>query len=322
LGDVVVVEAVGDVAAVALAVDEPEVGLRIVAAIWRYWQLTSQHAEGAMWARDLLAHPAADGDPRVRIGGLAAAGGLGYWANDFVTARSAYDQRLGLAEELGDEAAIAEAHYDVGFIGMVDQDIEFLRLHEAIALASFERLGATDGIVRARQALVLGHFLDREYEQARALEVLNLAEFQRSGSRYRMADSLALLSVASVLSGDVAGGRDYLERSGRLASSVLSEQVAGLVIASHIALRAERLEDGARLAGAAQAITDETGVTNATLRILHVPDPLDLARESIGEGAEGWIAEGRSMTLDIAIALARRVIADDGNGPGGERPPG
>jgi predicted ATPase len=295
----------------SLTVDEPEVGLRIVAASWRYWQLTSQHAEGAAWAKELLAHPLAGRDPRVRIGGLTAAGGLGYWANDFAAARAAYDERLRLAEELGDETAIAEAHYDIGFIGMVDQDIEFLRRHETIALESFERLGAADGIVRARQALVLGHFLDREYAQARELEVLNLAEFKRTGSRYRIADSFALLSVASILSGDVQAGRDYLDQSGRLVSAVLSDQIAGLVVTSLFALRSGRAEVGAQLAGAARAITDETGVTNATLRILHVPDPVELARESAGADADRWIAEGRSMALQDALALARRIIAGE-----------
>jgi hypothetical protein len=98
-------------------------------------------------------------------------------------------------------------------------------------------------------------------------------------------------------------------------SSVLSDQIAGLVVASLFALRSGRADEGARLAGAARAITAETGVTNATLRILHVPDPLDLARESLGAKADGPIAEGRAMTLEDALALARRIIArvDEGS---------
>ena len=171
--------------------------------------------------------------------------------------------------------------------------------------------------MRARQALVLGHFLEREYQQARALEVLNLAEFKRSGSRYRIADSFALLSVASILSGDVQAGRDYLDQSGRLASSVLSDQIAGLVVASLLAIRSGRADAGSQLAGAARAITEETDVTNATLRILHVPDPIELARESLGADADRWIAEGRSMTLEDALALARRIIAREDDGSSG-----
>jgi hypothetical protein len=177
----------------------------------------------------------------------------------------------------------------------------------------FERLGSADGAVRARQALVLVHFLRGEYPEARALEVLNLAEFERVGSRLRVSDSLMLLAVASIFSDDLAAGRDYLTRSLRLTSGVLTDQVAGLVASSHLALRAGREEDGARLAGAAEAVTEATGVTNAALEILHVQDPAEVVRERLGERAEPLLADGRAMSLDEALALAR-TLATPSNG--------
>ena len=291
----------------SLSNDEPDVGLRIFGATWRFWQQTSQFAEGANWARDLLAHPGVDRDPVVRLGGLAAQGGIGYWANDFETTRAAYTERLRLADELGDERAIAEAHYDLGFMGVVDEDVPFLQRHESIALEIFERLGVPDGVVRARQALVLVQFLRGDYAEARALEVLNLAQFERVGARFRISDSLMLLAVASIFSDDLDAGRDYLTRSLRLTSGVLTDQVAGLVIASHFALRAGLDEDAARLAGAARAITAETGVTNAALKILHVPDPADLVRERFGDRADPFLEEGRTMSFDEAVLLARSL---------------
>ena len=123
-------------------------------------------------------------------------------------------------------------------MGVVDQDVVFLREHETIALEMFERIGSADGVVRARQALVLVHFLRGEYAEARALEVLNLAEFERVGSRLRVSDSLMLLAVAAIFSDDLDAGRDYLIRSVRLTSGVLTDQIAGLVASSHLALRA------------------------------------------------------------------------------------
>jgi predicted ATPase len=291
----------------SLTVDDPVVGLRIIAATWRYWQQTSQFAEGANWARDLLAHPLARGDIRVRIDALAAQGGIAYWANDFPTTRAAYTERLELAEELGDELAIAEAHYDLGFVGVIDNDVDFLQAHEAIALEIFERLGVHSGVVRARQASVLVHFLRGEYREARDLEVLNLAQFEKAGARLRMSDSLMLLAVASIFVDDLAAGRDYLTRSLRLTSGVVTDELAGLVVSSHYALRAGHVEDAARLAGAAQAISAETGVTNAALNILHLPDPADLVRQRLGEEAETYLAEGRTMSFDEAVLLARSL---------------
>ena len=59
--------------------------------------------------------------------------------------------------------------------------------------------------------------------------------------------------------------------------------------------------------GAAQAISLETGVTNAALNILHLPDPADLVRERLGEQAEAFLAEGRAMSFDEAVLLARSL---------------
>ncbi len=297
----------------SLTVDEPALGLRIVAAIWRFWQLRSQLGEGASWARELLAHPLAGADAMVRIGALTAQGGIAYWANDFATTRAAYTERLELAEGLGDEHEIAEAHYDLGFMGVVDEDIAFLQEHETIALDMFERLGDHDGAVRARQALVLVHFLRGDYAEARALEVFNLEQFERTGARLRVSDSLMLLAVASIFSDDLDAGRDYLTRSDRLTSGVLTSQIAGLVVASHLALRAGQEDDAARLAGAAQAITEETGVTNAALKILHVADPAELVRERLGPRAEPLLAEGRALSLDEALALGASIAAPAGS---------
>ena len=291
----------------SLAVDEPDVGLRIIATTWRYWQLTSQFAEGAMWARDLLTHPLATRDALVRIGALAAQGGIAYWANDFATTRAAYSERLRLAEELGDELALAEAHYDLGFVGVVDNDVDFLQEHETIALEIFERLGVHNGVVRARQAGVLVHFLRGEYHEARELEVVNLAQFERAGARLRVSDSLMLLAVASIFMDDLGAGRDYLTRSLRLTSGVVTDELAGLVVSSHYALRAGRVEDAARLAGAAEAVSEETGVTNAALNILHLPDPAELVRQRLGQRAEAFLAEGRAMSFDEAVILARSL---------------
>ena len=150
----------------SLAVDEPVVGLRIMAATWRYWQLTSQFAEGAMWARDLLAHPLATSDIRGPDGGPRCPGRASPTGpTTSPTTRAAYTERLRLAEELGDELALAEAHYDLGFVGVIDNDVDFLQEHETIALEIFERLGVHNGVVRARQASVLVHFLRREYRR-------------------------------------------------------------------------------------------------------------------------------------------------------------
>ena len=167
----------------SLTADEPEVGLRIIAAAWRFWQLSSQLAEGAAWASELLAHPLArtvtrgsgSGRSRRRAGsptGRTISRSVGR------PTRSACDW----PRSLGDDLRHRRGHYDLGFMGVTDQDIAFLQEHETIALEIFERIGLVEGVVRARQALVLVNFLRGDYAEARALEELNLVEFERFGA--------------------------------------------------------------------------------------------------------------------------------------------
>ncbi|MFL5649699.1 MAG: hypothetical protein ACJ777_00295, partial [Chloroflexota bacterium] len=134
-----------------------------------------------------------------------------------------------------------------------------------------------------------------------------LAQFEKAGARLRMSDSLMLLAVASIFIDDLMAAGDYLTRSRRLTSGVITDELAGLVVCSHYALRAGRVEDAARLAGAAEAITVESGVTNAALNVLHLPDPAVLVRERLGERADTYLAEGRAMSLEDAVVLARAL---------------
>ncbi len=67
----------------SLTVGEPEIGLRIATAIWRFWHQKAELREGRAWLTELLAHPAALGDTRVRVRALSPLGGLAYWQNDF-----------------------------------------------------------------------------------------------------------------------------------------------------------------------------------------------------------------------------------------------
>ena len=211
----------------SIASGEPEVGLRILAAIWRYWQLSSQLAEGTAWAAELLAQPSPDGDVLVRIEALSAAAGIAYWAHDFATARD--DLRGTASAGRGTRATISRSPRPTtrsGSWGWSTRTSSSCVTTRRSRLDLFERAGSTDGVLRARQALVMQHFLKGEYAEARALEALDLEEFRRTGARYRMSDSLMLLAVASLFSGDAAASRDYLRQSGRLTSGILTNDVA------------------------------------------------------------------------------------------------
>lgn len=299
------------------------VGARIAAAAWRFWQLRTRLSEGLAWTERLLSDPRSPELPApVRIGLLSADGGLAYWSSSFERTRERYTERLALAERHGDPRLLAEAHYEAGFLGLLDKRPDVLREHEAAALALFEQIGDTAGQLRARQALVLLRFLESDYRGALELESLNLAEFERMGAAYQISDSLMLHAVGWTLTGDLAQARHFLRRSMRLASGVTTDAIAGLTVAAHIALRSDEPEVGARLAGAAAAISAATSTTNAALTVLHLPDAADVARQVLGETeAEARIAEGAALSMEQAVRLAHEVIdAGDETGAGTSAP--
>ncbi len=295
----------------SLANDEADAGLRIMGATWRWFQQRGRLREGLALGIRLLATPTR-GDARVRIGGLAAVGGLAYWTNDFTVAKAAYEERLALAESTGDPVLIADAHYDMGFMAMVAQDGAALREHEQQALDLYLAAGRADAAVRARQALVLGVFLAGEYEQARELELLNLAAFKASGSVFQIADSSTLLSAVQWRVGDMPGAWHWASEGLELFSRIDSATglARALTMAAIILLTDGQPELGATITGTVYRLVREQGVMLAPVEVLHLPDPGHLAVEQLGaERAAELIAAGDPLPLAAVLAQVAAATA-------------
>jgi predicted ATPase/class 3 adenylate cyclase len=285
---------------------EVETGLRIIGSAWRWWQIRARLAEGRDWASRLLAHPSAAGDSIGRVQALAAAGGLAYWSVDYEATRSAYEERLAIAERLGDRHGLAEAHYDLSFVGVVNNDVELLRREATQAVDLFTEVGDRPGVVRSRQALVVGHFLAGDAAEARRLEEENLVAFRSTQSWYRIADSMMLIGAI-----ERSDGRpEQAIESAREALRLMPERVGGSTLGALGVIALVQAESGdveiaARLTGAIRAIQAETGEALAPVTVLHLPHPADAVRARLGEAeAERLMAEGAKLSPDEAIALA------------------
>ena len=290
----------------ALESGEVEVGLMVIGSAWRWWQIRAHLREGRAWAERLLAHPNAAEDSIGRMRGLAALGGLAYWSTDYPTTRRAYVERLALAERIADPRELAEAHYDLSFVGVVEKDLELHRKEAELALAGFTALDDRPGIIRARQALVLAEYLGGNPVAARELEMWNLADFRSTQSWYRVADSLMLLSALERSSGRY----DVALATARDALRTMPERVGGSTLGALGVIAIVQGESGdvelaARLTGAIAAIQSETGEALAPVSVLHLPHPETVVRGRLaGDVADRLIAEGRLLTPEEAIALA------------------
>lgn len=291
----------------SLAHQEPELGLRIMGACWRWYQQRGRLREGRALLATLLARPSDEG--RVRIAGLAAEGSLAYWMDDFAGARAAYDERLALATEIGDPVLMGDAHYDHGFLSMVDSKGDELRAHEQQALDLYASAGREDAVVRARQALVLGVFLVGDFTAAAELEGQNLVAFRKTGSQFQIADSMTLLSAVGFRLGDPATSWQRMVDGLRFFAETDSASglARGLGMAAILQLSHGDPEFGARIAGTTYELMREMGVMLAPVKVLHLPDPGDLAREHFGaERAAELLAAGAAIPV---AAVVEEVLA-------------
>lgn len=162
---------------------QADIGMRLGAALWRFWQIRAHIGEGRAVMADLLALPG-DVDAVVRARALSAAGSLAYWQNDATAATEYYEASVGLRREMGDEAELATGLYDLGHITSVLEQIKNSargRELEMEALEIYRRLG--DPVGEAWLIWALGnnsHFADDSVSAA--------TEFGDSIERFRTLD--------------------------------------------------------------------------------------------------------------------------------------
>jgi predicted ATPase len=149
--------------------DEADTGLRIVGALWRFWHLGGHLSEGRSWAAAVLDLPSAADGTIVRAKARSAGGSLAYWQGDVRAVRVAYEEALAISVDLGDEASLAQATYDLAFAyGLVPKKAQSRRLFET-SRVMFERVGNAVGAADTLWALAMMAGLAGDYPAARNL---------------------------------------------------------------------------------------------------------------------------------------------------------
>jgi len=132
----------------------PEDAMRLCFALWRFWQFRGHLPEGAKWCERALAVSAEGVSPLIRMRALEAAGGIAYWRADFPVAIAAYTQARDISLEHGDDAAQANAIYNLSFsqgVSRTNIALAVTLLREA--LERWERIGDEAGVARASWGL-------------------------------------------------------------------------------------------------------------------------------------------------------------------------
>jgi predicted ATPase/class 3 adenylate cyclase len=293
----------------SLDAGETALALRLVAGLWRFWQMRGYLVEGSQRARRALALPNAGDHPLERADALEAEGGLAWWMGDFEAGVAAYRACLELRKQIGDPRPLAEAYYNLSFplgFGFVLEDQETDEAYELIeqAMRIFTELGDRAGIAKAEWAYLTIGWRDRDFETARGHGEAALPLFRELGDQFMLGWSLYDLGLIDLHDGKLAISRDRLAEA--LAIFRDAKDVSGYTLVldgfAALAMAANELDRAARIAGAVANLERLTGTgLNPANRVLIGYDPSGLRDKPELLGA--W-EEGSRLTIDDAIAYA------------------
>lgn len=183
--------------------DDADAGLRLVAALWKFWHIRSHHTEANRWVT-LVMQLAGDHDPAVRAHVLCGAGWIAVDRSDHVRAKACFDESLALFRSLGDRRGIAEALHGVGTMLQASGcNAEALALFEE-SLQLYRDLDDTEGIGWTLDHLGQSRLGLPDPVGAEALFDASRALFQRLGHAWGSAITLDHLGLADLAQGNHA----------------------------------------------------------------------------------------------------------------------
>jgi tetratricopeptide (TPR) repeat protein len=194
-----------------------ESGLRLVGALWQFWEVRGGHiAEGRVLATSLLGQAGAQQRIPARARALYAAAALAAFQGDREASDQALDESLAIYQELGDKAGQAtvlmgQRYYSMGFN---QKDTAAVRARFEQSLALRRELGDVPGI--AQCLIHLGRLLGRlPGEAARAQHLMEEAlGLQRGlGNKREVAVALENLMWLAADRGDYAAVRPLFEEA-------------------------------------------------------------------------------------------------------------
>ncbi len=291
-----------------------EPGMRLAAALWRFWQIRAHMSEGRQVLAELLDAPG-EVDPATRTRALSAAGSLAYWQNDGPTCIAYYEASLELRRQHGDPADVASGLYDLGHaISCVAamKDPARGRLLELEALDIYRSLGSRMGEAWLVWALGCNAHFDGDNEGAILELGQSIEMFRELGEPFGLAWALTMHGLAATL----VGQREVASRHFREALPIFAEvdDVSGIdSVLEHLARLAAAEGDPRRAVRLAAAAARVRGISeSAIMQMVYAGQPagarplmLDRAKLPLTpEEVEILTREGEAMSTAEAVVYA------------------
>ncbi len=198
----------------ALERQDARLGLRLVAALSRFWEMRGYLTEGREWPEQVLALRGENSDPEFRLlraKVLSSTGVLAYRQSDYETAAALQEESLAIFRELGEQQRVGSALNNLALIAMDQGNYpRATALHEE-SLHLKRMMGDERGIAvsLANLGMIAGAL--GEHDRAVALTEESLVLYRRIGEQWGIAMALTNLGEVARRQGAYAQARSFIE---------------------------------------------------------------------------------------------------------------
>ena len=190
---------------------DAEWGLRLGAALFRFWEMREYLAEGRDRLGKLLKLPSAAAPTKTRARALFAAGVLALEQGDYASAEVLITENLNVARQLDDKQSIAVSLNALAVIARDRGDVTAAHSLLAESLELWRELGDHKAVARSLSNLANIMKLQGDNVRARSLYAECLSIFQELGDPTGVAWSMNYLGDVARDQGDSAAARTLYE---------------------------------------------------------------------------------------------------------------
>lgn len=247
----------------AQAPEGVERGLRLAAALSRYWEIRSHLREGSDHLRDLLARPEAQSPTAPRAHALRAAGRIAWCGDDDAAARTLLREASALFVQLGlaRDAMLVEAM--LGFVEWSDGRNDAAEVQFTKAEVYARERGDTQILAMALSGLGSLAAAGGDLAAARAKKEEGLALYRTLGDEWVVGLISWSLARVIIAQGELGYARTLMSEALTLAQHFGNEWLLPSLLDNYAVIAREEGNSalGLRLLAAAEALRNRLGVT-------------------------------------------------------------
>jgi tetratricopeptide (TPR) repeat protein len=302
---------------------DAETGLRILAAVWRFWQQRGFITEGRQWARELRTLPAEGLPAELRARAAGAAGNLAYWQADAGETTPLYREQLEFAEASGDERLLLDAHFNTALLATFAGDFSVFESVEAglaalrVVLEEARRIGDRQRLSSVLDAVAYTLYVHGDYEESLRYNEEARALAREVGNHFVLSETTHTTGQIYRALGDYGRSREAYVEALRL--TLEDGNLIGLIMVLKMlaALEAQHghYEDAARLLGTVGSAVERYG-TIAPDVAYQIGDTEGTVRAALGDAElERLFRIGYATDVDACVSALVTPSGDQSPSP-------